>query len=75
MAMTGAGLAAARKSALAGVTPVQTQDPAAAAAYADALRVADSTAIVQYIQQNMVVNSSGADPQGGTVTSTSTAVI
>lgn len=67
-------MAAARKSAVAGVTPVQTSDPVAAAAYADALRVADSTAIVTYIQSNMGVASFGADPQGGSVTSASTAI-
>ncbi len=31
-------------------------------------------AIVRHIQTNMVVTSVGADPQGGTVTSTSTLV-
>jgi hypothetical protein len=74
MAMTGAGLAAARAAALAGVTAVQTSNANAATAYATALRLADSTAIVTYIQQNMGVASSGADPQGGTVTSASTAI-
>jgi hypothetical protein len=74
MAMTGAGLAAARAAALAAVTPVQTSNAADATAYATALRLADSTAIVTYIQQNLTVASSGADPQGGTVTSNSTVV-
>lgn len=74
MAMTGAGLAAARKTAVDAVA-APANNATAAAAYADALRVADSTAIVTYIQSNMVVNSSGADPQGGTVLSTSTAVL
>ncbi len=35
-------------------------------------RMAD--AIVKHIQANLVVASSGVDPQGGTVTSTSTLV-
>ena len=74
MAMTGAGLAAARSAALAAVTQVQTSNPATAAAYATALRLADSTAIVTYLQQNLGVASSGADPQGGVVVSNSTAV-
>jgi hypothetical protein len=74
MAMTGAGLAAARDAAIAAVAQVQTSNPATAAAYATALRLADSTAIVTYIQQNMGVASSGADPQGGVVTSASTAI-
>lgn len=74
MAMTGEGLAAARAAALAAVTPVQTSVAATAADYATALRLADSTAIVTYIQQNLAVTSEGADPQGGTVTSNSTVV-
>ena len=73
MAMTGTGLAAARKAAVDAI-PAPTNDAAAATAYATALRLADSTAIVTYIQQNMGVASSGADPQGGIVTSASTAI-
>jgi hypothetical protein len=72
MAMTGAGLAAARTTARPAAT--QTSDPAAAAAAAAAYMLADSTAIVQYIQQNLAVTSSGADPQGGTLISNSTVV-
>lgn len=71
--MTGAGLSAARIAAKSAVAlPANTA--AAAAAYATALQLADSTAIVTYIQNNMQVASSGADPQGGVVTSASTAV-
>lgn len=73
MAMTGAGLAAARKAAIDAV-PAPTNDAASALAYANAVRLADSTAWVTYIQQNLGVTSSGADPQGGVVTSQSTAV-
>lgn len=75
MAMTGAGLAAARKTAKAAIAlPINPNDGTQAAAYADALNTADSTAIVTYIQGNQVVTSSGTDPQGGTVTSTSTVI-
>jgi hypothetical protein len=74
MGMTGAGLSAARLAAIAAVTPVQTSSPTAAAAYQQAVILADSGAIVSYIQANMIVDSSGSDPQGGTVTSVSTTV-
>lgn len=50
MAMTGAGLAAARKAAIDAVTFNQTNTEAAAVSYAEAILLADSTAIVQYIQ-------------------------
>lgn len=72
MAMTGAGLAAARKAARPAAS--QSSDPTTAAAAADAYLTADSNAIVQYIQANMTVASSGADPQGGVVTSASTVI-
>ncbi len=74
MAMTGAGLWAARKSAIAGVAAVQSSDPAAVAAYRDAIGIAESQAIIDYIKANMGVQSSGTDPQGGTVTSNSTLI-
>lgn len=50
MAMTGQGLAEARKAAR--PAPSQTSDPAAAAAAADAYLLADSNAIVNYIKAN-----------------------
>ena len=73
MPMIGTGLAAARKSAIDAI-PLPSNDAASALAYATAVRVADSTAIVTYIQQNMGVTSQGADPQGGVVVSQSTVV-
>lgn len=59
MAMTGAGLSAARKAAVDGVALSQTSDPAAAASYRDAVLLADSNAIVTYIQTN--ARCSGVD--------------
>ena len=74
MAMTGAGLAAARKAAVDAVTPVQGSSAAAGKAYADALRVADSNAIVTYIQQNMGVASTGIGNLGNPVNSNSNSI-
>lgn len=73
MPMTGAGLAAARKAAIDAI-PLPANNAIDALAYATAVRVADSGAIVDYIKANMSVASSGTDPQGGVVTSTSTAI-
>lgn len=50
MAITGQGLADARKAAR--PAPSQTSDPAAAAAASDAYLLADSTAIVDYFKAN-----------------------
>ncbi len=55
MPLDGEGLAAARKAAVEGVPP-SDGSPAGAAAYADAVRKADSGAIVDYIKDNAVVN-------------------
>lgn len=65
---------AARKAAIAGVAPVQSSDPAAIAAYRDAVGIADSQAIIDHIKASMTVQSGGADPQGGTVISSSTVI-
>lgn len=61
MAITGAGLAAARKDAKAAVSPVQTSDPVAASAYFDAIDLADSTAIVNYFKANTELDPKTTD--------------
>jgi ABC-type branched-subunit amino acid transport system substrate-binding protein len=55
MAMTGAGLAAARKAAKDAVPAPTANTAAAALVYATAMNTADSTAIVSYLTANMVV--------------------
>ena len=76
MAMTGAGMKAARAAAIAAVTPVQSSNPAALAAYVAALQLADSTAIVTYIQSNALANvtipvtATAGSPSTGTGTIT-----
>ena len=62
MAMTGTGLAAARKSALDAISSPSSSNPADATAYRDALLIADSTAIVTYIQGNG--QATGSDSRG-----------
>ena len=52
MAMTGAGLAALRKQYVSAVPMSQSNDSGAAIAYGDAVLLADSTAIVDYIHSN-----------------------
>lgn len=66
MALTGAGLAAARAAAR--PAAVQTSNPVAAASAADAYLLADSTAIVNYFKANTVVTTN--DAQGGSNTGT-----
>jgi len=63
MALTGAGLWAARKAAMDAVTPVQGT-AAQAQAYRDALGLADSTAIVTYFVTNTVVTTTYGAPDG-----------
>ena len=53
--MTGPGLAAARQEAMDAVTCTQTSTAADAQAYREALLLADSDAIVTYIQTNSVL--------------------
>lgn len=62
MAMTGAGLAAARQAAVDEVASNQTSNAADAQTYREAVLLADSNAIVQYIQQNARCN--GSDSHG-----------
>jgi hypothetical protein len=62
MALSGSGLAAARKAAIALVVPVQTSDAAAVITYADAIRLADSNAIVDYFKANTVVTTTSGAP-------------
>ena len=62
MAMTGPGLAAARKAAVDAVASNQTSNAADAQTYREAVLLADSNAIVQYIQQNARCN--GSDSHG-----------
>lgn len=62
MAMTGAGLQAARKAAVDAVACNQTSDAGSAQAYRDAILLADSQAIVDYIHSN--ARCSGADSGG-----------
>jgi hypothetical protein len=62
MPMTGAGLAAARKAAVEAVPMTQSNNATDARAYGDALRLADSTAIVTYIIANALVV--GTDSHG-----------
>ena len=64
MAMTGSGLWAARKAAMDGVAMTQGPTAANAQSYRDALGLADSTAIVTYIQQNAVVTTTSGAPDG-----------
>lgn len=52
MAMTGAGLMALRKQYVAAVPMSQGSDAGAAVAYGDAILLADSQAIVDYIHSN-----------------------
>jgi hypothetical protein len=73
MAMTAAGMVAKIKAAQ--PAPSQTNDPAAAAAAADAYLLALCQGVIDEIKANMIVTSSGADPQGGSVTSTSTGIV
>jgi len=66
MAMTGAGLKAARAAARDTVMSEYTQGSNATAAIqlSDDLLLADSTAIVEYIQQNAVVTTTSGAPDG-----------
>jgi len=66
MAMTGAGLNAAREAARDAVTASYTQGSSAAAvqALSDAMLLADSTAIVDYIKANAVVTTTSGAPDG-----------
>lgn len=59
MAMTAAGMWAKRKAAIAAVAPVQTSDPAAIAAYRDAIGIADCQAIIDEIHANAQVQVTG----------------
>jgi hypothetical protein len=52
MAMTGAGLAELRQQYVDAVAAPQTNDAASATTHCEALRRADSNAIVDYITQN-----------------------
>lgn len=65
MAMTGAGLAAARKAAIDAVAFNQTNTEADAVTYAEAILLADSTAIVQYIQNNAKATGTDTGTYGG----------
>lgn len=75
MAMTSASMWSRIKANIIAITPVQGSDPAAANAYRDAVGQAMCTGIIDEIKNNQTVTSSGSDPQGGSVTSTSTAII
>ncbi|OGT98199.1 MAG: hypothetical protein A2079_06310 [Geobacteraceae bacterium GWC2_48_7] len=62
MAMTGTGLQALRKQYVDAVAASQTSDAAACIAYGDAVLLADSRAIVDYIQGN--ARAIGSDSHG-----------
>lgn len=66
MAITGAGLSAARKAAIAVVTDAyeQSSDPEAATAYSEDILLADSTAIVDYFKANTIVTTQTGAPDG-----------
>ena len=64
MAMTGAGLWAVRKAAMDAVAMTQGSNAGTASAFRDALGLADSTAIVEYVQQNAVVQTTSGAPDG-----------
>jgi len=73
MAITGSSMWTRRKTAKNAITPYQGSDPAALAAYFDAIGIADSQAIIDEIK-TATVASTGVDPQGGSVVSTSTSI-
>ena len=62
MAMTGAGLAALRKLAVDEVLAVQSSNPSDAIAHSEAVLLADSTAIVNYIHS--YAHAVGSDSRG-----------
>lgn len=64
MAMTGEELWAARKAAVDAVPMTQSSNPANAQEYRDAVGIADSTAIVTYIQQAAQVSISSGSSAG-----------
>lgn len=64
MALTGAGLWAARKAAMDAVALSQTDVAATAVSYGEALGLADSTAIVDYFKANTVVTTTSGAPDG-----------
>jgi hypothetical protein len=64
MAMTGAGLAEARKAAMDAIASPNGNSAGDATAYREALLSADSNAIVEYIQANAA--ATGADSRGDT---------
>jgi hypothetical protein len=73
MAMTGAGLAAARQAAMDAVTCTQTTVATNAQAYRIAVLLADSTAIVAYIVANselVPVTWDSGDAGAGIITGT-----
>jgi len=61
MAMTGEGLKALRKQYVDAVEASQSSDAATCIAYSDAILLADSKAIVDYIQQNACAVGSDSD--------------
>jgi len=65
MAMTGAGLAAARKAAVDAVAIAQTNNATSAQEYGEAWLLADSTAIVTYIQGNAQATGTDTGTNGG----------
>jgi hypothetical protein len=71
MAMDGAGLAAARQAAMDAIPYVQSNNPADAVADSEARLLADSTAIVTYIQTNseLVPTTSDTGPAGAGIIS------
>ena len=62
MALSGAGLWAARKAAMDAVSFAQGSGAGAAAAYREALGLADSNAIIQYFMQNTEVQTTSGAP-------------
>jgi len=67
MPMTTAGMSAAIKASFISIKGAPA-DMTQLQEFCDAL----ADALVPYIQSNALVNTTGADPQGGTVTSTGT---
>lgn len=65
MAMTGSGLMALRKQYVDAVAASQTSDAGACVSYGDAILLADSQAIVDYIHANARATGTDTGTYGG----------
>ena len=64
MPLTAESMAAKRKARIAAVSPIQSDDPKAVKAYADAIRVADSQGIIDAIKADGLVTTTSGAPDG-----------